>query len=103
MNADFVRARITTLRIKKGVSEYQMSYALGHSRGYMYNISSGKSLPPLLEFFSICEYLDITPSEFFNTTHENPEMIRKAVDAMENLDDKDMLLVLNLIRRLRCP
>ena len=43
MNADFVRERITQLRLEKGVSEYQMSYDLGRSRGYIYNISSGKS------------------------------------------------------------
>ena len=43
--ADFVRERISQLRIKKGVSEYQMSYDLGHSRGYINNISSGKALP----------------------------------------------------------
>ena len=35
----FVRDRITQLRLKKGVSEYQMSYDLGHSRGYINNIS----------------------------------------------------------------
>lgn len=53
MNADFVRERITQLRLEKGVSEYQMSYDLGRSRGYIYNISSGKSLPPMKEF---CRY-----------------------------------------------
>ncbi|WP_330398458.1 helix-turn-helix transcriptional regulator [Anaerocolumna aminovalerica] len=43
----FVRDRITQLRLRKGISEYQLSYDLGHSRGYIYNITSGKSLPPL--------------------------------------------------------
>ena len=52
MNADFVRERITQLRLEKGVSEYQMSYDLGRSRGYIYNISSGKSLPPMKELFA---------------------------------------------------
>ena len=33
MFEEFVRERITQLRLKKGVSEYQMSYDLGHSRG----------------------------------------------------------------------
>lgn len=46
MYEDFIRNRITQLSLKKGVSEYQMSYDLGHSRGYIYNFSSGKSLPP---------------------------------------------------------
>ena len=55
MCEEFVKERITQLRLKKGVSEYQMSYDLGHSRGYIYNISSGKALPPLKEFFGICD------------------------------------------------
>ena len=46
MDENFIRDRITQLRLRKGVSEYQMSYDLGHSRGYVYNISSGKALPP---------------------------------------------------------
>jgi transcriptional regulator with XRE-family HTH domain len=59
MYEKFVRDRISQLRLQKGVSEYQMSYDLGHSRGYIYNISSGKSLPPLTELFNICEYLGL--------------------------------------------
>ena len=46
MDEKFIRDRITQLRLRKGVSEYQMSYDLGHSRSYVYNISSGKSLHP---------------------------------------------------------
>lgn len=97
----YVRDRITQLRIQKGVSEYQMSYDLGHSRGYIYNISSGKSLPPLNEFFSICEYFGITPSEFFDNRLDNPELIHKAVEGLKNLDDSDVLLILNHINRLQ--
>ena len=54
MYESFVRDRITQLRLQKGVSEYQMSYDLGHSRGYIYNISSGKSLPPLSSSSNSC-------------------------------------------------
>lgn len=61
---EYVRNKITQLRLYKGVSEYQMSYDLGHSRGYINNISSGKSLPSLSEFFSICDYFEITPPNF---------------------------------------
>ena len=56
----FVRNRITQLRLQKGVSEYQMSYDLGRSRGYINNISSGKSLPSMSEFFSICDYFNMS-------------------------------------------
>lgn len=35
MYIQFLRDRITQLRLQKGVSEYQMSLDLGHSRGYI--------------------------------------------------------------------
>ena len=100
MYETFVKDRITQLRLQKGVSEYQMSYDLGHSRGYIYNISSGKSLPPLSEFFAICDYFNITPMEFFNDKTDYPELIQKALEGMRTLNDDDLLLVLNLIKSL---
>lgn len=100
MNEDFVRERITNLRLKKGVSEYQMSYDLGHSRGYVYNISSGKALPPLKEFFAICDYFEITPQQFFDDSSKNPELIQKAIEGMKQLDESDMLMLLSWINRM---
>ena len=100
MNAEFVRERITQLRLQKNVSEYKMSYDLGHSRGYINNISSGKALPSLAEFFAICDYFNITPSQFFDEGAQNPELIQKAVDGMKKLSEKDMKLVISLISRL---
>ena len=99
--ADFVRERISQLRIKKGVSEYQMSYDLVHSRGYINNISSGKALPSMNEFFSICEYFGITPLDFFDKDIQNPELIQKAVKGLKQLDDEDMILILTYINRLQ--
>jgi transcriptional regulator with XRE-family HTH domain len=101
MYEKFVRDRISQLRLQKGVSEYQMSYDLGHSRGYIYNISSGKSLPPLTELFNICEYFGITPAEFFDDKLSNPELIQKAVEGLKTLDDSDILMILNHINRLQ--
>ena len=100
MREEFVRERITQLRLKKGVSEYQMSYDLGHSRGYIYNISSGKALPPLKEFFAICDYLEITPQQFFDESEKNPELVQKAIEGMKRLDESDLLMLLGVINRL---
>lgn len=47
---EFVRQRITQLRLQKGVSEMQMSYDLGHSRSYINNITVRKSLPSMGSF-----------------------------------------------------
>lgn len=97
----FVRDRITQLRIKKSVSEYQMSYDLGHSRGYINNISSGKALPSLNEFFSICEYFNVTPKEFFDANLSDPALISKAIFEIKDLSENDILLILTLINRLK--
>jgi len=100
MTAEFVRDRITQLRLQKGVSEYKMSYDLGHSRGYINNISSGKSMPSMLEFFAICEYFDITPIEFFNSKVSNPNLVRKTIENLEQLDAEDMELIQRTVERL---
>ncbi len=100
MDGRFVRERITRLRLQKGVSEYKMSYDLGHSRGYINNISSGKTLPSMTEFFAICEYFGITPVEFFNDRAENPRLTKELLAAMGELDEADLSLTLTVVRRL---
>lgn len=100
MDADFVRERITQLRLQKDVSEYKMSYDLGHSRGYINNISSGKTLPSMTEFFAICDYFGISPVEFFDTKAPNPGLSRSVVEALEQLDEEDLELTLTNIKRL---
>ena len=100
MYDDFVRERITQLRLQKGVSEYRMSYDLGHSRGYINNISSGKTLPSMAEFFAICEYFDITPIDFFNHGVSNPKLFNQTIESLEQLDEEDLELTLKNINRL---
>lgn len=100
MTAEFVRERITQLRLQKGVSEYKMSYDLGHSRGYINNISSGKSLPSMAEFFAICDYFGITAIEFFNEDILNPKLMQKTVKGLETLSEEDLQLVQAIVNRL---
>lgn len=100
MEIEFVRERITQLRIQKGVSEYKMSYDLGHSRGYINNISSGKTLPSMTEFFAICDYFGITPVEFFDTKSCNPKLSQEVSSGLEQLNEADLKLTLLNIKRL---
>ncbi len=100
MDGKFVRERITSLRMQKGVSEYQMSYDLGHSRGYINNISSGKSLPSVTELFAICDYFGITPAEFFTESVENPKLSGELVGLVERLSADDQQLLRNIAQRM---
>lgn len=101
MDSQFIRDRITQLRLQKGVSEYKMSYDLGHSRSYIYNISSGKSLPPWSEFFAICEYFGITPEQFFSRDISISSLKQTAINELNDLDDDDIVMLIGFMRRLK--
>ena len=100
MYANYVKERITQLRLQKGVSEYKMSYDLGHSRGYINNISSGKTLPSMAEFFAICEYFGITPVDFFSEGIKNPGARAQLLQTVARLEAPDQAMVLALAQRL---
>ncbi len=93
MDSSFIRERITQLRIQKGVSESQMSLELGHSRGYLQNISRGKSLPSYDGLFEICDYFGISPQQFFDERTEEPGLIAAAIRGLMQPSDTDRLLL----------
>lgn len=57
--------RLAERRSIKGISAREMSLALGQGASYINDIENGRTLPSLAMFFEICEYLEITPLEFF--------------------------------------
>lgn len=100
MDEEFIRKRITELRLKKGVSEYKMSTDMGHSKSYIQSITSGRALPSLSEFLYICEYLGVTPKDFFDNEQQEPLLVAQIMAGIKNLNEKDLLTLLNLIDRL---
>lgn len=52
------------------------------------------------EFLEICEYFEITPSQFFDDSMEKPAMMRTAIEGLEKLDADDLLLTITNISRL---
>lgn len=100
MDEAFIRNRITELRMKKEVSEYKMSLDLGHSKSYVQSITSGRALPSMTEFLYMCDYLGITPRDFFDEKSQNPMLIQIALEGMKELSDRDLQLLLEMIARL---
>ena len=100
MDENFIRKRITELRIQKNISEYKMSIDLGHSKGYIQSISSGRALPSMSEFLAICEYFDITPVEFFKNDSETILIQKELVNEISGMNSKDLGLLTELARRL---
>jgi len=101
MDTDYIRKKITELRIKKDISEHRMSLDLGHSRSYIHGIVTGKSLPSMTEFLYICEYLEVTPKYFFDTDEENPVLISQLVKEAALLSETDLQLLISLTKRIK--
>ena len=91
-------ARLARLRAKKGVSSRDMSLSIGQNPGYINNIESGKSMPSLTGIFYICEYLGITPSEFFDIDSKNPTRLNDVIKDLKRLNDKQLDTISALIK-----
>ena len=97
----FIRQRITQLRIQKKISEYKMSMDLGHSKGYIQSISSGRALPSMSEFLTICDYFGITPFEFFDTNENEIIMLKELNQEVGKLNKDDLALLIQIAKRLK--
>lgn len=73
---EFAR-RMSQLRQAKGVSARDMSLSLGQSAGYINNIENGVNLPSMAMFFYICDYLEVTPEEFFSVELADPMRLKR--------------------------
>lgn len=87
MHEEDFPTRLAMLRTKKGVSARDMSLSIGQNAGYINNIETGKALPSMSSFFYICEYLNISPQEFFDMNSAQPEELRKLINNLKYLDD----------------
>ena len=95
--------RLTELRNQKKVSARDMSLSIGQNPGYINNIESGKSLPSMTSFFYICEYLGISPQEFFDTDAKQPVELQQLFSNIKKLTNNQLncisLLVAELIKK----
>lgn len=92
--------RLARLREKKGVSARDMSLSMGQNPGYINNIETGKSLPSLTGIFYICEYLGVSPSEFFDMNVADPSKLDTIVNDMKKLDDRQLDTIAMLVKDL---
>lgn len=92
-----ISLRLAQLREKAGVSARDMSLSIGQNPGYINNIESGKSMPSLSSFLYICEYLEITPHDFFDLNAANPRRINSIIEKLKKLNDEQLETIGNLI------
>lgn len=100
MFEDSFYKRLYQLRTQRGVSARDMSLSLGQNAGYINSIENGNSMPSMKMFFYICEYLNVTPSEFFDITIEHPEKISNIIFNLRKLSNEQINNIDFLINEL---
>ena len=99
--AQYVREKITSLRLQKDISEYKLSFEIGKSKTYIQAVTSGKSMLSFEAFFDLCEYFNMTPEEFFTQYPADSARLREVRHNLGELSEEDLILVERLVKRLK--
>ena len=100
MYENFLPDRLAELRMQKGISARDMSLSLGQANNYINTIENKKSLPSMQSFFYICEFLNITPQEFFDEGNSNPQRLREFINEAKKLNDNSLSHLLGIMKEL---
>ena len=92
--------RLSRLRMNKGVSARDMSLSIGQSAGYINNIENGINYPSMQVFFYICDYLGITPKEFFDIDNQDPTQSNELLRAIKGLTSEQLNHLIALAKEL---
>lgn len=92
--------RLVQLHAEKGVSARDMSLSLGQSEGYINGIENKNGFPSMTAFFYICDYLGVTPGEFFDDSNNYPVEVRDIVAGLKKLNKEQLNSVATLVKSI---
>ena len=94
-------ARLSQLRMNRGISARDMSLSIGQSPSYINNIENQVSFPSMGMFFYICDQLKITPAEFFELESVNPTKEKELLAQLKGLRDEDLDHLIAIAKALK--
>lgn len=101
MFEDFFVERLSSLRNQKNVSAREMSLALGQNSSYINRIENKLAFPSMQAFFYICEYLQVSPKDFFDEENPSPIKLNEIIEESKKLDDVQLDTVITVIKGLQ--
>lgn len=93
--------RLTELRMNKGVSAREMSLASGLGENYINRLENGAGLPKLETFFIICDYLGITPQDYFSFEPNSRSRLSQLLKEAVALSDDQLDVLLAMAREMK--
>jgi transcriptional regulator with XRE-family HTH domain len=82
----YIIDKIKSIRLKKGISQMELSLRSNLSQSFIVNIEKGKKQPSVLTLIRIAEALEVNPQDFFpeflnlDTKEHTKEKIRKLLE-----------------------
>ena len=96
MNQEWFSSRLAKIRSERKLSARDLSLSLGQSAGYINKIENQKSLPSMQVFFYLCDYLHITPQEFFDQNLTHPLLLQEVIKELGKMDTIQLEHILNI-------
>ena len=97
---DFIK-RLTQLRLEKNISAQEMSLDIGQNRGYINSLENGRSFPKMQTFFYICEYLGISPEQFFHVAITAPTKLNELYELEKTLSSEQLDVLISMAKAMK--
>ena len=98
MNQEWFSSRLAQIRTARKLSARDLSLSLGQSPGYINKIENKRSLPSMQVFFYLCEYLKITPEDFFAQNITYPILLNETISELKKLDSHQLEHILRIVK-----
>ena len=101
MYEEIFAERLAKLRIARNVSAREMSLDIGQNESYINRIENKLAYPSMQTFFYICEYLKITPEEFFAVDNPEPEQFKVIMEDLKALTHEQRMHIHEIVKELK--
>ncbi|MFR9543394.1 MAG: helix-turn-helix transcriptional regulator [Rikenellaceae bacterium] len=93
--------RLVQLRQQKNISARDMSLSLGQGHSFIHSIESGNNFPTMLNFFYMCQFLDISPKDFFDYGKPHSTKMAAMIEELEKLSDEQFDCIASVIAHMK--
>ena len=92
---------IKEIRINKGIPQKALADALSVDNAVISNIENGHNLPSMAVFFYICDYLGVTPCEFFEVENNDPATLSPIFEQIKKLKPEQVEVLQAMLNQMK--
>ena len=96
---DFIK-RLVELRTRNNLSARDLSLSVGMNHGYINSVENGLHYPTMENFLYICDFLKVTPQEFFDADFSVPANVRELYDLVKKLPSSQVDGLIELVKTM---